>query len=339
MGTPQAVIVSTLSLEPFVARGDVLLGDHLVSFIRGLEHLQSLLEYQSIYLVVPDIRSAFALKVKPEIRGYAWVKQVEVPLTYPHDHFRILARQLDLKPEDGPVWAIKTEGILAMDQVLTNGQPYMQRTVAVGGPAATDPGHVMCVPGYPLQVIRDKYVPSSCNTRIICGGVFTGRRVDSSNLGLDIECTGLTLLPEHEQREFLGFVRPGASRACYAACYLSALRRPFAERLTTAVRGELRPCISCNFCEEVCPAGIMPHLIHKYLYSDLLQEAEQARVDLCVECGLCTYVCPSKIDLTGQFIEAKASIEKEKEEIRIEQERKERLRQQEAARAAGEKGL
>ena len=62
-------------------------------------------------------------------------------------------------------------------------------------------------------------------------------------------------------------------------------------------------------------------------------------MDLCVECGLCAYVCPSKIDLTGQFIEAKVLIEKEKEEIRIEQERKERLRQQEAARGAGEKGL
>jgi Na+-translocating ferredoxin:NAD+ oxidoreductase RnfC subunit len=67
----------------------------------------------------------------------------------------------------------------------------------------------------------------------------------------------------------------------------------------------------------------MPHLIHKYLYRDLIEEANQARVDLCVECGLCSFVCPSKIELGKQFIEAKCAIEKEKEEIRQEQARQE----------------
>jgi len=73
----------------------------------------------------------------------------------------------------------------------------------------------------------------------------------------------------------------------------------------------------------------MPYLIHKYLYADLLEEAEEARVDLCVECGLCSYVCPSKIDLRTQLVEAKDLIAKEKEEIRQEQ-----LRQEEAQKRA-----
>jgi len=60
----------------------------------------------------------------------------------------------------------------------------------------------------------------------------------------------------------------------------------------------------------------MPYLIHKYLYADLIEEVEQARVDLCVECGLCSYVCPSKIDLRAQFTEARELIEQEKEEMR-----------------------
>ena len=60
LGTPQAVIVSTLSLEPFLTRGDVQLHKRLLNFTRGLEHLQSLLEYQPIYLVLPDITSEFA---------------------------------------------------------------------------------------------------------------------------------------------------------------------------------------------------------------------------------------------------------------------------------------
>jgi Na+-translocating ferredoxin:NAD+ oxidoreductase RnfC subunit len=64
----------------------------------------------------------------------------------------------------------------------------------------------------------------------------------------------------------------------------------------------------------------------------LLEEAEQARMDLCIECGLCSFVCPSKIDLTNQFIEAKAMLEKEKEEIRREKLRAEELQRQQEAR-------
>ena len=78
---------------------------------------------------------------------------------------------------------------------------------------------------------------------------------------------------------------------------MSTLREKFSERFTTGVRGEDRPCISCSFCEEVCPAGIIPHLIHKYLYRDLIEEVEQARVDLCIECGLCSFVCVSKMQV------------------------------------------
>jgi len=139
----------------------------------------------------------------------------------------------------------------------------------------------------------------------------TGETLDESRKGIDAECNGLTVLPEHTEREFLGFARPGADRRSYSACFLSSLRRPFPERLTTALRGELRPCVSCGFCEEVCPARIMPHLIHRCLYQDDIEEAERARVDLCVRCGLCSYVCPSKIELRTEMITAQDRIAEE----------------------------
>jgi Na(+)-translocating NADH:ubiquinone oxidoreductase A subunit len=317
LGSPQAIIVSTVSLEPFTPRGDVQLHKRLLKFTRGLEQLQSLLEYQPIYLAMPDIKSEFANLVREQIQGYAWVKMVEIPLTYSYDNFAILARSLGLKRDNGPIWCVRTEGVLAVDRALTVTRPCMVRIVSVGGPAVNSPTHIKVIPGYPMKAILDMYV-SVPGARIINGGMLTGERITEETLGLDSECTALTILPEHEQREFLGFTRPGWDRRSYSGCFLSSLKKDFSERLTTAIRGELRPCISCNFCEEVCPAGITPHLIHKYLYRELIEEADRARVDLCVECGLCSFVCPSKIELRKQFIEAKELIEKEKEEIRQE---------------------
>jgi Na+-transporting NADH:ubiquinone oxidoreductase subunit A len=320
LGTPQAVIISTLSLEPFVARGDVLLHDRLLQFTRGLEHLQSLLEYQPIYLIMPNVKSPFATQVREHIRGYAWAKLVQVPLKYPYDNFNILARALGLKKKAGSIWSVRVEGIHAIDQALTASKPFLTRIVSIGGPGVKTPVHLKTIPGYPVKKIIEQYT-SSDGVRVIDGGMLTGETIPDDSLGLDTECRGLTILPEHKEREFLGFTRPGWGRKSYSGCFLSSLRKGFRERLTTAMRGEVRPCISCNFCEEVCPAGIMPHLLHKYLYGDLIEEVEQGRVDLCIECGLCSFVCPSKIELRSEFIEAKKLIEKEKEEIRLEQEK------------------
>jgi Na+-transporting NADH:ubiquinone oxidoreductase subunit A len=327
LGTPQAIIVSTLSLEPFLTRGDVQIHKRLLNFTRGLEHLQSLLEYQPIYLVMPNISSEFANLIRNQIRGYALVKMLEVPLIYPYDHFAILARRLNFKSGEGPVWGVRTEGVLAVDRALTLTKPCTVRIVTIGGIGINMPTHMKVMPGYPIQKIKDKYVFEPM-ARVINGGILTGNILPEDILGVDTECRGITILREQEEREFLGFIRPGWNRHCYANCYLSSLRKKFSEQLTTGLRGELRPCISCNFCEEVCPAGIMPYLIHKYLYANLIEEAEQARVDLCVECGLCSYVCPSKIDLRTQLIDAKALIAKEKEELRQEQTRQEEARKQ-----------
>jgi Na+-transporting NADH:ubiquinone oxidoreductase subunit A len=327
LSTPQAVIVSTLSLEPYVARGDAQLANRLLQFTRGLEHLQSLLEYQPIYLVMPDIKSDFAAKVREQIRGYAWAKLIEVPLTYPYDNFNILARHLGLKKDIGPIWGVRTEGVLAVDRALTFTKPCMVRILTVGGPGAKEPTHISVMPGYPVKKIL-KNVGIEDDTRIINGGLMTGQALAEGALGLDTECRGLTVVPELKEREMLGFARPGGDRASYSKCFLSSLKGKFTERLTTGVRGEGRPCVACNYCEEICPAGIMPHLIHKYIYSDLIEEADAARVDLCVRCGLCSYVCPSKIELRQQFIEVSEEIEKEKEEARQEALKQEALKKE-----------
>jgi len=79
------------------------------------------------------------------------------------------------------------------------------------------------------------------------------------------------------------------------------------------MRGEKRACIACGQCETVCPARIMPHVIHKALYADAIDDAERLGVDLCVGCGLCSYVCPSKIELRREMLEAQQRIREERE--------------------------
>jgi Na(+)-translocating NADH:ubiquinone oxidoreductase A subunit len=310
LSTPQAVIVSTVHLEPFLVRGDVLLKEYLRQFTRGLEHLQSLLEYQPIYLAFPRIKTEFAIKIKEQLRGYAWVKLIEVSLKYPYDHFEILSRHLGLKRGSGPVWGVHVEGVLAIDHALTSSRPCVERIISVAGPGAGQPQHLRLMAGYPISKIKEEYALQ--NTVAIDGGMLTGRLLGETMKGVPAECRGINFIPQHQSREFLSFVRPGFDRQSYSSCFFSSLCSLFPQRLTNAVRGERRPCVSCNFCEEVCPAGIIPHRLHKLIYQDHIDAIERSRIDLCIECGLCSFVCPSKIELVHQFQEAKQTILKEK---------------------------
>jgi len=310
LSTPQAVIVSTIRLEPFLVRGEILLKEYLRQFTRGLEHLQSLLEYQPIYLVLPKIKTDLAVKIKEKIRGYAWVKVVEVPLKYPCDHFALLSRHLGLKRSEESIWGINVDGVLAIDNALTSSKPCIDRVISVAGPGAKHPMHLQLVAGYPLSKIMSEHAHP--NTIAIDGGTLSGRLLAQDVKGVPADCKGITLLPEHQRREFLAFVRPGFDRQSYSACFMSSLCGNFSERMTDAVRGEIRPCVSCNFCGEVCPAGIIPHRLHKLVYQDDIDQIERSRIDLCIECGLCSFVCPSKIELTHEFRQAKQAIVKEK---------------------------
>lgn len=309
---PDAVVVVKTRLEPFLPQGRALLDTKLDSFVRGLEHIQTLLEnYQPIYLVVPNDQSAFVAQIRARMRGYAWVKLVDIPRAYPQDHPALLARKLGHRASQGHVvWTLSGEGVLAFDRTLTDGRPALDRLITLAGGGVVAPTHAMAHVGYPIDELLEGRLADGPMRRI-SGGPFTGRPLLDSQLGLGSECVSITVLPEPTEREFLSFVRPGADRRSYSRCFAGSVVPASLGRVTASLRGEVRPCVSCGFCEEVCAAGLMPHHIHRCLYRDALEEAEDAGIDLCIGCGLCSYVCPSKIELRQQFLDGQERIRQE----------------------------
>jgi Na(+)-translocating NADH:ubiquinone oxidoreductase A subunit len=307
---PQAVIISTVNLEPASVRGDAQLESRLTNFLRGLEQLQPLLEYQPIHLVFPIFRSKLGLAIREIARGMAWICLHEIPLLYPYDHPRILARRLGLDPAAGVVWTLRTEGILAIDSAITHGHQVTTRIMALGGPAAAKRSHFTAIPGYPLDLLREQ-MGIEDSARLVNGGALTGAALGPEVRGLDAESQSLTALSDEARRELLAFLRPFWGKRSYSRTFASLIRPPFEEGLTTAQRGERRPCISCGFCAEVCPVSIFPSVIHKRLYADDLDSAEKARPDLCIGCGLCSFVCTSKIDLRQEILDLNETLRRE----------------------------
>lgn len=311
-GKPRAIIVLISHLEPFLVGAEALLNNRISNFAQGLEHLHSLAEGAPVYLIVPKTKSDYAAQVKNIAHRSSGIKLLEVPSKFPFDNFKLLARRLGLDkvPDKSSVWCVGTEGIMAIDHTLTSSKPCISRIISVGGPGAKTAEHVNALVGYPLPMMLESY-REDFPTRVINGGVLTGKAIGEDQKGLDIECQGLTLVREHNKRELLAFTHLGFTKHAYSNTFFSAIRPSFRERYTTGIRGEKRPCVSCGFCEGVCPAEIIPHLLYKYANKDRLEEAERFGLGLCVQCGLCAHVCPSKIELKQVLFEAQEAVKQE----------------------------
>jgi Na+-transporting NADH:ubiquinone oxidoreductase subunit A len=256
-------------------------------------------------------------------------------MRFPFDDPALLARYLKLPAgPDATIWAIPVEGVLAVEAALTDGRPCTERIVSFAGPAVREPVHFRLVPGYPVaDILADRLCREPA--RVVNGGLLTGPALPPEQRGIDSECTGLTVVGEPTRQTLLSFARPGISRRSYNRSFVGTLRTDMSMRYKAGLSGEVRPCIACGQCADVCPAEILPQMIHRHLYADRLEEAQRIRVDLCVGCGLCSFVCPSKIDLRTELLDAKRVLREEEEALRAEAEAEAaQVAEAEAAQAA-----
>lgn len=317
---PRAIVVTTVLAEPFRARGKVILQRSWNQIVQGIKYLPRIqADYGRTHIILTEKRDPVARRLYSELAGFAWLRFNPVPLLYPVENPQILEKAIrkqdrSLKKED-TIWIIDVQGIAAIGACLGDGIPIHKRVVALGGPGQQAPRHVSVRIGTPVKVLTGKGYNEN-TTRILRGGLLNGEMVHPEKDSVDYDDDAFFFLPELIDREFLSFLRPGFKRSSVLPCFASRLTGSPDSQITTSLRGERRPCIACGLCEKICPAGLMPQILHRYLYRDAIDEAEAVGLDLCVECGLCTYVCPSKIELKKQFVSAMEQLRLEHEEAR-----------------------
>ena len=96
-------------------------------------------------------------------------------------------------------------------------------------------------------------------------------------------------------------------------------RKPLPDRLRAGHRREMpmsarpraasppggAPCIGCNRCEPVCPAGLAPRELLWLTGAGKWDGALDLGLDRCIECRLCDRACPSGIPLARLFEDGK----------------------------------
>ncbi len=312
---PARLIVNFISTEPFRTDGKSLLPAAQDRILTGLQFLPSLLSAPGgrIHVVVENAADPAISPLVSAIQGDTRFQLDTLPARYPAEHPRVLARALrqqdrTLTPADA-IWALDAQAVLAIGICLAEGIPLHERVIAIGGPGTATPGHWRARIGTPIVSLLTADA-LAVDSLLLRGGLFTGTPVEAGSV-VEAQDDGFFALPKSREREFLGFVAPGFDRVSALPCFGSALTGAADRHLTATLRGERRPCVACGLCEKVCPVGLLPQILHRYLYRDAIDQAQAAGVDLCIGCGLCSYVCPSKIELRQQFSDAQARLREE----------------------------
>lgn len=249
---------------------------------------------------LPEREIAFHL-LKPKFPQQREEMLLPVVLGKPVPHGR---RALDCG-----VLVLGVQTALAINDAVVLGKPAIDRIVALAGPGFMRNIHVRARIGTPISDIVDARLGSPGPFRLVEHSLLTGRTIaQPAAVSIGQETDTIIAVPEKEEGGFLPFATPGLRKDSYSLTF-GARFLPLAKDVDTNVHGEERPCISCGFCDAVCPARILPSLLHRYVKRSIADPAMvRYGINRCIDCNLCTYVCTSKIDVALLLRQGKARL-------------------------------
>ncbi len=322
------VIIHGVESEVYNPLLAVLLKDEQLShFIEGIKILKKLMANARFHLALDKSYKNIIKGIYRSLAGSNLFNIYKLQPKYPL-HFEevlvptLLGREFPYGHTAANIGVIvlDIQAVLQVYEAVVEGKPLIERTVALCGPGFRENYHINVRIGTKLEHVIKGNIKKDKDLRFIHNSCLTGETLSDLSLPVDRTFTTIIAMPEENESEFLAFARLGFQRDSYSRSCFSMLFKKnsklFRRRCGTNVHGELRPCLFCTFCDEVCPVGIIPHLLFHYVERDIINEALlRYKIFNCIECNLCSYVCPSKIPVAKFIKEGKAKLLEEGFEI------------------------
>lgn len=309
-----ALILHAVNAEPFSAPTEALLGGRTDAFVTGIKVLRRALSDVEVHLGISDQDRGLLQEIERAAAGLGWLHIHPLQPKHPQDYDEVLVRMLvgraipnGKSAVDVGVVVVDAQAVLHAYEAAVEGKPLIERMVALGGSAYKANVVLKVRLGTPLETMLQSRLEQGAATRVVLDSLLTNPIQEDLSLPVIRTTSSVIALEDERKHEFLEFLKPGMNRASFSNAFLSSIF-PGPVRTDTSQNGEARPCVACNYCEEVCPVQIIPHWISKYVTHDLADETAQFRIMACIDCGLCTYVCPSKIPLWTHIQKGKMSL-------------------------------
>lgn len=306
------LIIHGVGSEPYNISLDLLLeGKLLLNFFEGVKILKRIMHNSKVHLAINAHKRNIIEPLEKLSSNFEWIDIYPLEPKYPQGYDEMLVPTIlgqkfpyGYSAANIGVVVLNIQAVSGVYKAVAEGMPMIERIVALCGPSFKENIHLKVRAGTPLKDIVADRLKSNSPRRVVLNSLLTGFELNDFSLPVERTVSQIIAIPENKRREFLAFTKAGIRSDSYSRAFLANWLSGIRKLPDTNKHGEERPCISCTFCEEICPVRIIPHLLSKYVKRGVIDETLM-NYDIfnCIECGLCSFVCPSKIPLVQHMKE------------------------------------
>lgn len=231
---------------------------------------------------------------------------------HPAGNVGIQIHHIDPIQKNETVWTLHPQDVIIIGRLFNEGRYRADRLIALTGSKIDHPQYFNVISGQHIGSILDDEEVWKGNNRIIEGNVLHGKIVPD-NAHLSFYTHQITVLPEGDEPEFLGWLLPGLKKLSLSRTFFSWLAKNRTYQLDTNTHGEERPFVMTGQYEKVLPMNILPVYLLKAILAKDIEKMEQLGIYEVAEedFALCEFVCTSKIDVQNIIAEGLEMMRKE----------------------------
>ncbi|MCC8173538.1 MAG: Na(+)-translocating NADH-quinone reductase subunit A [Odoribacter sp.] len=287
--TPKAVYVSGFDSAPLAPEFELVLKDEQNNLQAGIDCFKK--------ITGKDIN--LGLRQGDAVNGLL-EKLKNVTITYyngPHPAGNVGIQINHTNPinKGEHVWTVDIQNLVIIGRLFNEGRYNATKIIALTGSQVEKPAYYKVISGIQINNITKGNLKNKVHERIISGNILTGTKVEPDNF-LGFYDNQITVIPEGDYYEFLGWAMPGLKKFSASKLFPSFLCPNKRYNLDTNLHGELRAYVITEQYEKVFPMDIMPVYLIKAVLANDIDKMEQLGIYevLPEDMALCEFVCTSK---------------------------------------------
>ncbi len=288
--TPKAIFISGFDSSPLAIDVEFAINGQEQDFKAGIEILKKL--SSEIHL---GIESNSASKSYEDLKG---VKVHLFSGVHPAGNVGVHIHHISPINKDEVVWTISPQDVIMVGKLFTTGKNDFSRVVAVAGSEVLKPVYYRSRVGASVQNYLKNNVTDEKTLRVISGDVLSGEQISTDGF-LGAFDSLVTVIPEGDEYEFLGWALPGFNKFSHSRTFFSWLRRKKEYKLNANMHGGERAIVMSGEYDKVLPMDVLFEFLLKATMADDVEKMEQLGIYEIVEedIALCEYVDTSKLQI------------------------------------------
>jgi Na+-transporting NADH:ubiquinone oxidoreductase subunit A len=262
LSEPKSIFISTFDTSPLAPDNDLIVHGQGEDFQAGIDALAKLTKGKVHLNIDADTTHSKVFTNSKNVQ----INQFSGP--HPTGNVGVQINRIDPINKGEVIWYCYPQDVITIGRLFRKGRYDATRVVAITGSEILSPCYYRTKIGAAIENLVNKNVTDQ-KKRYISGNVLTGKQVELDGY-LGFYHSQLTVIPEGDYYEFLGWGMPGINKFSMSRSFPAFLFKSRKYRLDTNLHGGDRALVMTGQYEKVFPFDIYPmQLIKAIIVEDI----------------------------------------------------------------------